>query len=137
MEVPMRRCPLLLLICALAAPGVAACGGDGGSTTTTGTTHTTATEGVIKVEADPNGALAFVQKSLTAKPGRNRIVLTNKSSVPHDVKIEKDGREIGGTEVVINGTADATVDLNPGRYTFFCSVPGHRQAGMEGPLTVR
>jgi plastocyanin len=82
--------------------------------------------------------LAFVQKSLTAKPGRNKIEFTNESPLPHDVKIEENGKEIGGTEVVNNGNAEATVQLDAGEpYTFFCSVPGHRQAGMEGKLTVK
>ena len=150
----MRRIPFLLLVCVVAALGVAGCGGDDNSSsdtsaTTTETTDTTATGegttgasggggGVIKVEADPGGDLAFVQKSLTAKAGKNTIEFTNDSSVPHDVKIEEGGKEIGGTEVVSGGKADATVQLDAGEpYTFFCSVPGHRQAGMEGKLTVK
>src|SRR5512145_267321 len=124
---PMRRFPLLLLICAIAALGVAGCGGDddGGSdtaaTTTTETTETSTTEtgasgagGTIRVSADPGGDLAFEQKSLTAKPGTNKIAFTNESSLPHDVKIEENGNEIGGTEVVTNGTAEATVKLDAG-----------------------
>jgi plastocyanin len=148
----MRRIPFLLLVCVVAALGVAGCGGDdngsGDTAATTATTDTTATdEGttgasggqakVIKVEADPGGDLAFVQKSLTAKPGDNKIEFTNESSLPHDVKIEQDGNEIGGTDVVTGGNADATVQLDAGQYTYFCSVPGHREAGMEGELTVK
>ena len=150
----MRRIPFLVLVCVVAALGVAGCGGDdNGSTdtaaTTTETTDTTTTGegttgasggggGAIKVEADPGGDLAFVQKSLTAKPGENKIEFTNESSLPHDVKIETDGNEIGGTDVVTGGNAEATVQLDAGQpYTFFCSVPGHRQAGMEGELTVK
>ena len=150
----MRRIPFLLLVCAVVALGVAGCGGgdDNGSTdtaaTTTETTETTTTGdgttgaggggGVIRVEADPGGDLAFVQKSLTAKPGKDTIEFTNDSSLPHDVKIEEDGKEIGGTDVVTGGKAEATVQLDAGQpYTFFCSVPGHRQAGMEGKLTVK
>ena len=148
----MRRIPFLLLVCVVAALGVAGCGGDDNastdtSATTTETTDTTTTgEGtagagggaakVIEVEADPGGDLAFVQKSLTAKPSNNKIEFTNDSSLPHDVKIEQDGKETGGTEVVTGGNAEATVKLNAGEYTFFCSVPGHRDAGMEGTLTV-
>lgn len=145
----MRRFPLLLLlVCAVATLGVASCGGDddgGGTTaaTTTETTNTSTTEGgggaanVIKVSADPGGDLAFQQDSLTGKAGENKIEFTNDASIPHDVKIERDGEEVGGTDVVTGGTADATVTLEAGDYTFFCSVPGHRQAGMEGPLTVK
>lgn len=151
----MRRIPFLVLVCVVAALGVAGCGDDGGSSdtsaTTTETTDTTTTGegttgagggggagGTIKVEADPGGDLAYVQKSLTAKPGENKIDFTNDSSLPHDVKIETDGNEIGGTDVVTGGNADATVQLDAGQpYTFFCSVPGHRQAGMEGELTVK
>ena len=145
----MRRVHLLvLLLCCAATLGVAACGGDdnGGSDTTAATTSETTTTapsggggagGTIKVSANPNGDLAFQQKSLTAKAGKNTIDFNNPASIPHDVKIEKDGEEIGGTDVVTGDTAKATVDLEAGDYTFFCSVPGHRQAGMEGPLTVK
>ena len=150
----MRRIPFLLLICAVVALGIAGCGGDDDSSTdtaatTTETTDTTTTDegttgasggggSIIKVAADPGGDLAFVQKSLTAKAGKNTIEFTNESSLPHDVKIEEGGKEVGGTDVVTGGQADGTVQLDAGEpYTFFCSVPGHREAGMEGKLTVK
>jgi plastocyanin len=92
----------------------------------------------VKVEANPEGNLEFVQKSLTAKAGKDTLEFTNESPVPHDVKIENSsGEEVGGVEIVSEGTESTTVELEPGTYTFFCSVPGHRQAGMEGTLTVK
>ena len=151
----MRRFPLLLVICAAATLVAAGCGGDDNksssdtqATTTTGTTGTTgatgatgasgAKGGVIKISANPNGDLAFEQKSVTAKAGTNKLQFTNDSSVPHDVKIEEKGKEIGGTDIVSGGKATATVKLDAGEpYKFYCSVPGHRQAGMEGTLTVK
>lgn len=152
----MRRIPLLLLICAAAALGFAGCGDDDGgsdtSATTTGTTGATGAEGttgttgetgagtvgVIRISADPGGDLAFQEKSVTAKAGKNKIEFDNPASVPHDVKVEENGKDVGGTEVVSDGQAEATVQLDAGEpYTFYCSVPGHRQAGMEGKITVK
>jgi plastocyanin len=147
----MRRFPLVLLTCFVAALGVAGCGGDddGGSdtaattTTETGATGTTGAGaeggggGTIRITADPGGELAFEQKSVTAQAGRNTIAFQNPASIPHDVKVEEGGKEIGGTDVITDSKAEATVQLDAGKeYTFFCSVPGHRQAGMEGPLRV-
>lgn len=92
----------------------------------------------IGIEANPEGNLEFVQKSVTAKAGKVTIDFTNESPVTHDVKIESSsGEEIGGVEPVLEGTESATVNLKPGKYTFYCSIPGHREAGMEGTLTVK
>jgi plastocyanin len=98
----------------------------------------TADSAAFDVEADPSGNLAFTKKSATSKAGNVTVNFTNSSPVPHDVRIEDSGGEdIGGTEVLSEGSESAAVDLKPGEYTFFCSVPGHRQAGMEGTLTVK
>ncbi|MDX6636295.1 MAG: hypothetical protein QOF06_2498 [Solirubrobacterales bacterium] len=98
----------------------------------------TAGSAAVDIEADPSGQLAFTSDSATAKAGKVTVNFTNTSPVPHDVRIESSGgEEVGGTEVLSEGNESATVDLKPGEYTFFCSVPGHRQAGMEGTLTVK
>jgi plastocyanin len=92
----------------------------------------------VDIEADPSGNLAFTSDTATAKAGKDTINFTNDSPVPHDVKIENEsGEEIGGTEVISEGSNSAEVELEPGTYTYFCSIPGHRQAGMEGTLTVK
>lgn len=92
----------------------------------------------IAVEADPSGNLAFTSEEITAKAGKDTIEFTNESPVPHDVKIENEaGEEVGGVEVTQEGTETAEVELKPGTYTYFCSIPGHRQAGMEGTLVVK
>jgi plastocyanin len=98
----------------------------------------TAGAATFDVEADPSGALAFTTDKATAKAGEVTVNFTNSSPVPHDVRIESSGgEELGGTEVLAEGNESAKVDLKPGEYTFFCSVPGHRQGGMEGTLTVK
>jgi len=91
----------------------------------------------VDIEADPSGQLAFTSDEATAKAGKVTVNFTNSSPIPHDVRIESSGgEELGGTEVISEKSESATVDLKPGEYTFFCSVPGHRQGGMEGTLTV-
>ncbi len=89
--------------------------------------------GKLTIPADPNGQLAYVNKTATAKPGNVTITIENKSAVPHNIKI--DG--IGQTKVVTKGDASFQADLKPGKYTYFCTVPGHQAAGMEGTLTVK
>lgn len=90
----------------------------------------------LDLAADP-AALAFDQTELTAKAGKVTIDFTNPSAIPHNVVIEEDGEELAGFEPIAEGEESVSADLKPGTYTFFCSVTGHRQAGMEGTLTVK
>jgi plastocyanin len=92
----------------------------------------------IAFEANPEGQLAFEEKEVTATAGNDTIDFTNQSSVPHDVAIEdSSGKTIAQTEITSEGSDSTTAELKPGTYTFFCSVPGHREAGMEGTLVVK
>ena len=134
-----------LLVLALAAFALVACGDDDNTTTTTTDTSAgAAAEGgekaggsTVDFEADPNGDLAYTQDSVTAEAGKTTIDFVNPQGLSHDVVIEDEGGEdVGATEVIGEGETSATVDLKPGEYTFYCSVPGHREAGMEGTLTV-
>ena len=132
-----------LLALVLAAAGLVACGGGGSPTTTEtgGDTGGGAAGGggaTLKFEVDPTGQLAYTTKNITAKAGKTTIEFANGQPLPHDVSIEdSSGKTIGKTDVITESTATATVNLKPGTYTFYCSVPGHRQAGMEGTLTVK
>ena len=92
----------------------------------------------LEIEADPSGNLAFTSTEASAKAGKVTVDFTNSSPVPHDVAIEDEGGEtLSQTEVISEGSDSTEVELEPGTYTFYCSVPGHRQAGMEGTLTVK
>jgi plastocyanin len=91
----------------------------------------------LKLAADPGGQLSFDKSSLTADAGKVTIAMKNDSDIPHDVSIEGKGVDEEGKDVTGGGTSTVTATLEPGKYTFYCSVPGHRQAGMEGTLTVR
>jgi uncharacterized cupredoxin-like copper-binding protein len=63
--------------------------------------------------------------------------MSNLAPVSHDVSIEGAGIDEHGEVVGKGGTSRVSVDLKPGTYTFYCSVPGHREAGMQGTLTVK
>jgi plastocyanin len=153
----MKKLAVLFAL-VLAALALVACGGGGSSSTSEETSsggaakeETSEGEGekeaeggsagsasAVDVEADPSGNLAFTSDTATAKAGKATVNFTNESPVPHDVKIENEnGEEVGGTEVISEGSDSAEVELEPGTYTYFCSIPGHRQAGMEGTLTVK
>ncbi|HSC22000.1 MAG TPA: plastocyanin/azurin family copper-binding protein [Solirubrobacterales bacterium] len=90
----------------------------------------------LDVEAD-EAALAFDTTKLEAKAGEVTIDFKNPSAIPHNVVIEENGKELAGFEPISEGEESETADLKPGTYTFYCSVPGHREAGMEGTLTVK
>jgi plastocyanin len=102
--------------------GEASSGGGGGATK-------------LKLTADPDGGLTFDKTELTAKPGKVTITMDNPSDVPHAVEVEGNGVE-EETKTLTKGTADVTVDLKAGKYEFYCPVDGHKEAGMEGTLTV-
>lgn len=139
----------------LAALALVACGGDDDDSDTTGGAQTTTESGAegggdeaeggsadsgstLEFEADPGGGLAYTTDSATAKAGEVTVNFTNPQPLSHDVAIEDaSGEEVGATEVIGEGSDSTVVDLKPGKYTFFCSVPGHREAGMEGQLTVK
>lgn len=91
-----------------------------------------AEDGVLTIPADPGGRLLYVHSTAQAPPGELEIVMPNESQVPHDLVIDDKGK----TPVVVGETGSFTATFEPGEYTYYCSVPGHRQAGMEGVLTV-
>lgn len=90
----------------------------------------------LQLEASPT-ALEFSTTHLEAKAGKVTIDFTNPSALEHNVVIEQNGKELAGFEPIAEGEESETANLKPGTYTFFCAVPGHRQAGMEGTLVVK
>ncbi len=135
---------------ALATVALAACGSDSSSSSTaadTDATSTASTEsstaaasgsgGTVKIEADPNGDLAFTETKIDAPAGQDTIEFANPSTVGHNVEIEdSSGEDVAETDTITDGETSTTADLQPGTYTFYCGIPGHREAGMEGTLTV-
>ncbi|HWQ24947.1 MAG TPA: plastocyanin/azurin family copper-binding protein [Gaiellaceae bacterium] len=92
--------------------------------------------GTLELSADPSGALAFDTRTLRAEAGKVTIAMRNPSPLPHNVAIKGNGVDVVGKVVLQGGTSIVTAELRPGTYTFYCSVPGHEEAGMKGTLTV-
>jgi plastocyanin len=147
-----------LLALALASIALVACGGSSdnsssSSETSAETSGGAAAEGgekaggggaaaggssTVDFEADPSGELAYTTTEASAKAGKATINFNNPQGLTHDVAIEDEaGETVGKTELIGEGETSTTVNLKPGTYTYYCSVPGHREAGMEGTLTVK
>jgi uncharacterized cupredoxin-like copper-binding protein len=93
--------------------------------------------GKLAIPADPSGGLAYQFGAAEAPAGSLEIDSENKSSVDHNIAVEGSGVNEQGEVVKNGGISKVTADLKAGDYTFFCSVPGHREGGMEGKLTVK
>jgi uncharacterized cupredoxin-like copper-binding protein len=148
-DVPLGEMPADLVKGA-DADAVAAYVGDtaatGGATGSTGATGATQEKGgtakanarnEVSIPTDPSGQLAYEATEATAKAGKVTLLSKNDASVPHDISIKGGGVDQKGDEVTGGDTSKVSVDLKAGEYTFYCSVPGHEQAGMTGTLTVR
>jgi uncharacterized cupredoxin-like copper-binding protein len=90
----------------------------------------------LKLTANPGGQLSFDAKQLSGTAGKVTIAFTNMSSLEHNLTIARGRAVLGATPTFTGGSRTLTLSLKPGTYTFYCSVPGHRQAGMEGKLSV-
>ena len=137
-----KKLSIALAITALAPFGLVACGGDDetsssdGSETSEETSTPSAGGSTVAISAVPDGSFAYEQESAEAEAGSVTIEFDNPASLGHDVQIEGDDGDLGGTDVISEDTTTLTVELEAGDYTFYCSVAGHREGGMEGDLTV-
>ena len=78
----------------------------------------------------------FEPRDVTAERG-STLTVRNTGSLGHDLKVRRNGKVIGGTEVFDAGrTRKLKVDFPTGTYEMFCSVPGHEDQGMRGSFTV-
>ena len=93
----------------------------------------------LSLAANPEGQLKYSTTTLTAeKAGQVSIAFTNMSPLGHNVTVASaSGAVVGATPTIQGSTKTLTLSLKAGTYKFYCSVPGHRMAGMEGTLTVK
>ena len=78
--------------------------------------------------------MAYDPAAVAVAAGTVEVVLRNEGRILHDLRITDQPFII---EAGAGSTATGQVALEAGRYAFYCSLPGHREAGMEGVLEVR
>ena len=76
------------------------------------------------------GVVALTAASLVLASAAHALQVGQKA--PEFTLVGPEGKQVSG-----GATSRIVVNLKPGSYTFYCSVPGHEQAGMKGTLTVR
>jgi uncharacterized cupredoxin-like copper-binding protein len=78
--------------------------------------------------------MSYDPDAIAVEAGNVEVVLHNDGTVLHDLRI---GGEPFVLEAAAGQVATSQVPLDPGSYELFCSLPGHRDAGMVGVLEVR
>jgi plastocyanin len=133
----------VLAVGAVAALAIAGCGGgsssssssgsgSGGAAASTSTTTSASSGGGTTVKMDAS-EYKFAPATVKAKAGTVTFALKNTGQFPHGIEIQG-----GSASQIISGGQSTTfkTSLKPGSYTFFCPVPGHREKGMVGKITV-
>lgn len=126
------RLAMPVVVAALALSGFAACGADDTPVAgTPGSTSVEATAGLTVVARD----ISLAPKDLRTPAGPVDVTYRNEGSIEHTLVIE--GVTGFKLDVTTKGDVDeGSVTLAAGKYTMYCDIPGHRQAGMEATLTV-
>lgn len=129
------RAPLLALVAALAM-ALAACSGGGTDDTADGGDAPAAAAGAVTFVG--NDSLQWVDAPAEAElaDGELEVTIECDGAVPHNIVFEG----VDGDAVVAECSGDdsgsGTISVEPGTYTYYCAIPGHREAGMEGEITL-
>jgi uncharacterized cupredoxin-like copper-binding protein len=134
MTAQLQRGTAVVLL-AVAGVVIGACGGGSDDKSTAG-----GTEKASEAPAGPTinvvgKEFSYDPARLTLKAGEgSTIVLKNTGSIEHDITVDDAGFKL---TVPGNNTKEKVLKVDkPGTYQFYCSVSGHKAAGMKGELTV-
>ena len=107
------------------------------STTSSSTASTSVAGGGGQTVQVSEKEFKITLPSTTLKPGSYTFDLSNDGKIQHDLTIDGPGVNNAKTPL-INGGQHATlkVKLSAGTYDFYCSVPGHKQLGMDVKVRV-
>jgi plastocyanin len=126
------RC-LAIMVPLLVSAVVAGCGsssGGGGSSAdaSSGGGQLTLSETEFKITpASPT----------VASTGTITITVKNAGAITHALSVQTPSGTVSTGKIAPGASATLKVNASKaGRYTFFCPIPGHRAAGMQGVLVV-
>jgi uncharacterized cupredoxin-like copper-binding protein len=144
-----RRFAALFVIAAAAAVPIAGCGGGGDDNSTSAETSGGGATQASTTAAGGGGGgqtvnltavdYKFNPSDPSVKSGNVTFNLKNDGQTAHSLEIE----DVNGQDKEIEGdvspgqSGTLAVDLKPGKYEFYCPVPGHKELGMEGEITVK
>jgi uncharacterized cupredoxin-like copper-binding protein len=127
----MSHLPIKILAGATLALVLAACGGGSDSSSY----KEPAGPAVASLNVESGNVFFKPTKLTSPTAGIIKITLKNIESGTHDLVI----RNVPGFELKVSGdgsTSASKVDLKKGKYEYYCTIPGHEEAGMKGTLTV-
>jgi uncharacterized cupredoxin-like copper-binding protein len=101
--------------------------------TTTAPTTTTAKPVATKVQVSET-EFKITTDLTSFKAGQITFVAKNDGKIPHDLAVKETGDKT--REIPPGGTAELKVNLKPGKYELYCTIPGHEAAGMKLMITV-
>jgi uncharacterized cupredoxin-like copper-binding protein len=123
--------PTKILAVSAIAVVAAACG----SSSSSGSSFKEPAGPPVKTLNLESGNVFFKPTKLVSPPGIVKMTLKNIESGTHDLVI----RNIPGFQLEVSGEGSTTsekVELKKGKYEFYCTIPGHEEAGMKGTITV-
>ena len=133
---------LTVLFVGVAASALAACS-SGGSNSSMGSmsgskeaANAPVTKGAREIRVDGT-SFDFNQKTINLAANEDVTIVFTATDAEHDVTVEG----VQGVGHIVHAQQGKTARgglkiSSPGTYTFYCSVSGHRKAGMVGQLVV-
>lgn len=115
------------------APSTSTAATSTAQTTTQQQTTTAAKPSETKVNVTET-EFKIAAASTTFKAGEIAFEVKDDGKIPHDLAIKETGDKT--KEIPPGGTAELKVELKPGKYLLYCSIPGHEAAGMKLSITV-
>ena len=126
---------------------LAGCGG-GGSKKSASAPASTPAQTTAKTTAAPAGGgakavtidekeFSLTPKQATAGSGAVTVTAKNVGTIAHNLEVEGSGVEKKTANIQPGSSAALKLNLKPGTYQMYCTVPGHKQSGMKGTIVVK